>query len=169
MTRLGRDGTLSYNWHNDKIIGPGLTLIMLAFYIGRVLKWGLPWWLSSKESTCNAGDCLQCRKPGLGRSPGEGNGNSLQYSCPENVMDRGMWQATVHRVASLGHDLVTKPQPPCSNGMEVCLERGKSESRKTCFIVRERTQAELDKWQWEWKGGDRWQRYSWNEMDLLND
>ena len=46
--------------------------------------------------------CLQCRTPGfipgLGRSPGEGNGNALQYSCLENPMDRGAWQATVHRV-----------------------------------------------------------------------
>ena len=37
--------------------------------------------------------------PGLGRSPGEGNGNPLQYSCVENSMDRGAWQATVHGVA----------------------------------------------------------------------
>ena len=37
--------------------------------------------------------------PGSGRSPGEGNGNPLQYSCLENPMDRGVWQATVHRVA----------------------------------------------------------------------
>ena len=37
--------------------------------------------------------------PGLGRSPGEGNGNPLQYSCLENPMDRGAWWATVHRVA----------------------------------------------------------------------
>ena len=37
--------------------------------------------------------------PGLGISPGEGNGNPLQYSCLENPMDRGAWQATVHRVA----------------------------------------------------------------------
>ena len=36
--------------------------------------------------------------PGLERSPGEGNGNPLQYSCLENPMDRGAWQATVHRV-----------------------------------------------------------------------
>ena len=36
--------------------------------------------------------------PGLGRSPGEGNGNPLQYSCLENSMDRGAWQATVHGV-----------------------------------------------------------------------
>ena len=37
--------------------------------------------------------------PGLGRSPREGNGNSLQYSCLENLMDREAWQATVHRVS----------------------------------------------------------------------
>ena len=37
--------------------------------------------------------------PGSGRSPGEGNGNPLQYSCLENSMDRGAWQATVHGVA----------------------------------------------------------------------
>ena len=36
--------------------------------------------------------------PGLGRSPGEGNGNPLQYSYPENPMDRGTWQDTVHKV-----------------------------------------------------------------------
>ena len=36
--------------------------------------------------------------PGSGRSPGRGHGNPLQYSCPENPMDRGAWQATVHRV-----------------------------------------------------------------------
>ena len=37
--------------------------------------------------------------PGSGRSPGEGNGNSLQYSCLENPMDRGAWQVTIHGVA----------------------------------------------------------------------
>ena len=37
--------------------------------------------------------------PGSGRSPGEGNGNPLQYSCLESPMDRGAWRATVHRVA----------------------------------------------------------------------
>ena len=47
--------------------------------------------------------------PGLGRSPGEGNGNPLQYSCLENPMDRGAWRATVHGVTRVGHDLVTKP------------------------------------------------------------
>ena len=45
-------------------------------------------------------------------STGEGNGNLLQYSCLENPMDRGAWQATVHGVTRVGHDLVTKPPPP---------------------------------------------------------
>ena len=45
-------------------------------------------------------------------SPGEGNGNPLQYICLENPMDRGAWQATVHRVARVGHDLAAKPPPP---------------------------------------------------------
>ena len=45
----------------------------------------------SKESAYSAGDLGSV--PGLGRSPGEGNGNPLQYSCLENPMDRGAWQA----------------------------------------------------------------------------
>ena len=51
----------------------------------------------NKESACNAGDPGSV--PGLGRSPGEGNGNPLQYSCLENSMNREAWQATVHGVA----------------------------------------------------------------------
>ena len=50
-----------------------------------------------KASAWNAGDAGSV--PGLGRSSGEGNGNPLQYSCLENPMDRGAWQATVYRVA----------------------------------------------------------------------
>ena len=60
----------------------------------------LLWWLSSKESACNegaAGSVISI--PGLGRFPGEGHGKSLQYSCPENPLDKGAWQATVHRFA----------------------------------------------------------------------
>ena len=41
----------------------------------------------------------------------EGNGNPLQDSCLENPMDRGAWQATVHGVTRVGHDLLTKPPP----------------------------------------------------------
>ena len=47
-----------------------------------------------KNLPANAGDLGLI--PGLGRSPGEGNGNPLQFSCLENPMDRGAWQATVH-------------------------------------------------------------------------
>ena len=50
-----------------------------------------------KASACKAGDLGLI--PGSGRSPGEGNGNPLQYFCLENPMDRGVWWATVHRVA----------------------------------------------------------------------
>ena len=49
-----------------------------------------------KESACNSGDLGLI--PGLGGSLGGGHGNSLQYSCPENSMDRGAWRATVHGV-----------------------------------------------------------------------
>ena len=53
-----------------------------------------------KESACNAGDAGDAVSiPGLGRYPGEGNGNSLQDSCQENPMDRGAGRATVHGVA----------------------------------------------------------------------
>ena len=68
-------------------------------------------WLSfpcssvGKESAHSAGDPGSI--PGLGRSPGEGNGTPLQYSCLENPKDRGAGQVTVHGVARVGHDLVT--------------------------------------------------------------
>ena len=52
---------------------------------------GLPGGSVGKESTCNAGDLGLI--PGLGRYPGEVNGNPLQYSCLENFMDRGIWWA----------------------------------------------------------------------------
>ena len=50
-----------------------------------------------KETACNAGDVGSI--PGSGRSPGEGNGNQLWYSCLKNPMDKGAWQATVQRIA----------------------------------------------------------------------
>ena len=56
----------------------------------------LPQRQSGKEFACNAGDLGSI--PGLGRSPGKGNGNPLQFSCLENFM-RGTWPATVHGVA----------------------------------------------------------------------
>ena len=57
--------------------------------------------LVGKNLPANAGDLRDTGSiPRWGRSPGEGNGNPLQYPCLENPMDRGAWQATVHRVAT---------------------------------------------------------------------
>ena len=55
--------------------------------------------------------------PGSRRSPGEGNGYPLQYSCLGNPMDRGAWRATVHRVTRVRHDLATKPPPTTTYNM----------------------------------------------------
>ena len=59
---------------------------------------GFPGGSVGKESACNSGEPSSI--PGLGRSPGEGNGNPLQYSCLGNPMDRGaLWATVVHGVA----------------------------------------------------------------------
>ena len=57
---------------------------------------GFPSGSDGKESACSAGDAGLI--PGSGRSPGEGNGNLLRYSCLGNLIDRGAWWATVHGV-----------------------------------------------------------------------
>ena len=62
-----------------------------------MLTSGFPGGSEVKASASNMGDPGLI--PGSGRSPGEGNGNPLQYSCLENPMDRGAWQAAVHGVA----------------------------------------------------------------------
>ena len=60
---------------------------------------GFPGGSVAKSPPAIAGDARDlCLIPGLGRSPGEGNGNTLQYSCLENPMDRGVWQATAHGI-----------------------------------------------------------------------
>ena len=62
---------------------------------------GFPGGSAGKESACNSGDAGDMGSNlGSGRSPGEGYGNPLPYSCLEDPMDRGAWQATVHGVAS---------------------------------------------------------------------
>ena len=61
------------------------------------LTWASPGDSDGKESACNAGE--QGSIPRLGWFPGEGKSNPFQYSCLENFMDRGAWQATVHGVA----------------------------------------------------------------------
>ena len=62
--------------------------------------WGFPGGLVVENQPANTGDTGSIL--GLGRSPGEGNGNPLQYSCLGNPIDRGGWQTTVHRVPKSG-------------------------------------------------------------------
>ena len=70
---------------------------------------GIPSGSLVKSLLANAADTGSI--PGSERSPGEGNGNPLQYSCLKNSMDREAWWATVHRVTRVRHDLATKPPP----------------------------------------------------------
>ena len=78
----------------------------------------LPWWLSGRGPACKAGDGGPI--PGLGRSP---EWQPLLYSCLENPIDRGAWQATAHEVAKVRHDWATEPPP--SGPLEV-LKAGPS-------------------------------------------
>ena len=68
-------------------------MLFTQLYIQLCSRMGLPWWLDSKESVCNA--AYQGLIPGLGRSPGEETGYPLQYSCLENSMYKGAWLAIV--------------------------------------------------------------------------
>ena len=73
---------------------------MCQIMLGESVNLGFPGGSALKNLPANAGDAGEVGSiPGSGRSPGGGHGNPLQYSCPENLMDRGAWQATVHRVA----------------------------------------------------------------------
>ena len=76
---------------------------------------GFPQWLSGKESACNAGDAGDVDSiPGLGRSPGGGNGNPFQYSCLKNPMDRGAWWAIIQSVA--------KSETRLSDRVHICTQ-----------------------------------------------
>jgi len=82
----------------------------LLVYMWSLLIWDVPGGSICKESACSAGDLGLI--PGSGRSPGEGNGNPLQYSCLGNPKDREALQTSFHGVAEVGHNLVTKPLLP---------------------------------------------------------
>ena len=91
------------------------SLLWIAFGITSVLNFGhsnrcmvkCPQWLSSEESACDAGDAAESGSiPGSGRSSG-GNVNPLLYSCWENTINRGTWQATAHRVPKSQKQLST--------------------------------------------------------------
>ena len=84
-----KDTKLSVSTMEQAIPYPFFLIGVLGFLGGSVVK----------NPPANAGDAGKVDSiPGLGRSPGVGNGNPLQYSCLENSMDRGTWWATVHEV-----------------------------------------------------------------------
>ena len=76
------------------------SVMFICYFLSNNLMTGMGFPCGSvvKNLPANAGD--EDVIPGLGRSPGEGNGTPLQYSCLDNPMDRGSWRATVHGVAS---------------------------------------------------------------------
>ena len=75
-------------------------LVSITFRAIVSQKWGLPGGSEVKNLPANAGDVRDVDSiPGLGRSPGGGYDNPLQYSCLENLTDRGAWRAMVHRFA----------------------------------------------------------------------
>ena len=98
---------------------------------------GLPWWFSGKGTTC------QCRDvgdpgsvPGSERSPGEENGNPLQYSCFENFMGRGAWWATVHGIAESDTTECTYTQDICESLiLRKCMEVFKSLRATHIFVA----------------------------------
>ena len=80
-----------WDWKNP----PDSFLLSISVFL--YLNNGFPGNSAVKNLSANAEE--PCSIPGLGKSPGEGNGNPLQYSCLGNPMDRGTWWATVHLVA----------------------------------------------------------------------
>ena len=81
--------------------------------------WASQMALVIKNLPANAGDPKDSVSiPGLGRSPGEGNGNPLQYSCLETPMDRGAWWATVRRITKSQTRLSMRALVNCSESPE---------------------------------------------------
>ena len=108
----------------------------------QIMRKGLPWWLSGKESTYQAGDSGSI--PGLGRSPREGDGKPLQYSCLGNPTDRGDWQATVYGVA--------KSQTQLSDLTTTIIMSKTSNKQKLRSIPQ--NSLELS---WSWKSKQDWE------------
>ena len=89
-------------------------------------KQGVPGSSGGKESVCNAEAAEDTGMiPGLGRSPGGGNGNPVQSSCLKNPMDRGAWRATVHGVAKSQTQLSDWAQQQCG-GEKAALNMSKN-------------------------------------------
>ena len=89
---------LSIDYNIKSSMYPLILFKLACFYTQECLRIvDFPAVSDGKESACNTGD--SCSISGSGRSPGEGNGNPLQYSWLENSMNRGAWQATVHGIS----------------------------------------------------------------------
>ena len=86
----------------------------------------------AKTSACNAGDPGSI--PGLGRAPGEGNGNPLQYSCLENPMDGGAWWAIVHGVAKSRTQLTDFTNGDIENRL---MDTGRGEEKRGLDVWKE--------------------------------
>ena len=107
ISKWGGNKIREVNWvtHDHQLVGASRDSahapdpVPLLTFVRNSRKQGLPWWLSGKGSACSARDARDSGSiPGLGRSPGVGNGNPFQHSCLENPTDRGTWWATVHGV-----------------------------------------------------------------------
>ena len=103
---------------------------------------GFPSGSDSKEFTCNVGDLgLSC---GLGRSPGRGHGNPLQYCCLRNPMDRGAWWATVHGVTKHWHTQHEMNLPDLALSKRSGTE--KSSYGMSSFLGSSKTELIYDDW-----------------------
>ena len=94
---------------------------------------GFPDGSDGKESACNAGDWGSI--PGLGRTPSEGNGYPLQYSCLENSMDRGCWWATVDGLQRVGHNWHFVIHCPFSLEYLILATPSPSFTHELCFAL----------------------------------
>ena len=98
-------------WYSEKLNDISLLLLPRTNFISRasLVAHSVKNPSTMQESACHTGNLGSI--PGSGRTPGDGNGNPFQDSWLRNPMDRGAWQATVHGVTRIGHNVVTKPSP----------------------------------------------------------
>ena len=120
-----------------------------SLFTSLILTMDFPGGSDCKASAYNAGDMGSIH--GSGKSPGEGNGNPLQYSCLENPMDREAWWATGHGVAKSQtrlSDFTSLPLPPCLLHFSFIaslplLQSSLHEARKVCLCPVPRTVCDM--------------------------